>query len=115
MKTTRSLFTLVAISVLCSGSPALKADTNAFASLLTLARAATDEYPKLREGFLQTNTIQFDIEEATRFGWEAGLTSWILSDTNWSPMPLAPGNGASQTLTDSGVTNAMGFYRIRQW
>jgi hypothetical protein len=41
--------------------------------------------------------------------------STSLSDTNWSPMPLSPGNGAEQTFTDASATNAMGFYRIRQW
>jgi hypothetical protein len=38
-----------------------------------------------------------------------------LSTTNWTPLPLAPGNGASQTLTDSTATNSASFYRIRQW
>ncbi|MDB6018165.1 MAG: hypothetical protein JWR19_2654 [Pedosphaera sp.] len=45
--------------------------------------------------------------------WLEGKTS--LTDPNWTPLPLAAGNGGMLTLTDSTATNALRFYRVRQW
>jgi alpha-tubulin suppressor-like RCC1 family protein len=39
-----------------------------------------------------------------------------LAEGNWTALPLAAGNGAILTLTDSTATNsAQRFYRVRQW
>jgi hypothetical protein len=38
-----------------------------------------------------------------------------LTETNWMPLPLAPGNGSTQTLIDSTASGAQRFYRVRQW
>lgn len=52
----------------------------------------------------------------TQSGRVYGLEySGSLNDTNWSPLPLRPGNGGSQTLTDPAATNSARFYRVRQW
>ncbi|WP_160164593.1 hypothetical protein [Pedosphaera parvula] len=38
-----------------------------------------------------------------------------LSDTNWTSLPLVPGNGSTLFLTDPTATNAQQFYRVRRW
>ena len=38
-----------------------------------------------------------------------------LTDNTWTALPLVPGNGGIQTLTDPMVTNVTRFYRVRQW
>jgi alpha-tubulin suppressor-like RCC1 family protein len=38
-----------------------------------------------------------------------------LADTHWTPLPLAPGNGAIKTLTDPTAAGTQRFYRARQW
>jgi hypothetical protein len=38
-----------------------------------------------------------------------------LGDTNWVALPLRPGNGASQIITDPSATNSTRFYRVRRW
>jgi hypothetical protein len=38
-----------------------------------------------------------------------------LNETNWTALPLAPGNGNQQVLTDSTATNSARLYRIRTW
>jgi len=38
-----------------------------------------------------------------------------LTETNWMALPLAPGNGSSQTLIDSTVSSAQRFYRVPRW
>jgi hypothetical protein len=38
-----------------------------------------------------------------------------LTDTNWVPLPLVAGNGASRELIDSTAPNTQRFYRVRRW
>lgn len=38
-----------------------------------------------------------------------------LSNTTWTPLPLAAGNGGSLTFTDSTATNSQRFYRVSRW
>jgi hypothetical protein len=38
-----------------------------------------------------------------------------LTDTNWTGLPLVPGNGAAVTLTDPAAAGTHRFYRARQW
>jgi alpha-tubulin suppressor-like RCC1 family protein len=38
-----------------------------------------------------------------------------LSDTNWTSLPLVPGNGSTLILTDPTATNPQQFYRVRRW
>ena len=38
-----------------------------------------------------------------------------LTDSNWTALPLAAGNGGALTLTDPTATNLQRFYRVRQW
>ncbi len=38
-----------------------------------------------------------------------------LSDSNWTSLPLVPGNGSTTLLTDPTATNSQRFYRVQQW
>ena len=38
-----------------------------------------------------------------------------LSDSNWTSLPLVPGNGNTTLLTDPTATNSQRFYRVQQW
>ena len=38
-----------------------------------------------------------------------------LTDTNWLPLPLAPGLGVVSTLLDSTATDSQRFCRVLQW
>jgi alpha-tubulin suppressor-like RCC1 family protein len=38
-----------------------------------------------------------------------------LTDSNWTALPLAAGNGGALTLTDPTATNLQRFYRVRWW
>jgi uncharacterized protein YjbI with pentapeptide repeats len=38
-----------------------------------------------------------------------------LSDSNWTALPLAAGNGGMLTLTDPTATGSQRFYRVQQW
>jgi len=39
-----------------------------------------------------------------------------LTDSNWTSMPLVPGNGSNLTLVDpSSTTNTQRFYRVQKW
>jgi alpha-tubulin suppressor-like RCC1 family protein len=37
------------------------------------------------------------------------------SDTNWTSLPLVPGDGHSLNLTDLSATNSQRFYRVQRW
>jgi len=38
-----------------------------------------------------------------------------LSNSNWTPLPLVPGNGGLQVLVDPTATSAQRYYRVTQW
>jgi hypothetical protein len=38
-----------------------------------------------------------------------------LTDSSWTALPLAAGNGGVLTLTDPIATSSQRFYRVRQW
>jgi hypothetical protein len=38
-----------------------------------------------------------------------------LSDSNWTLLPLIPGNGGTMLLADPTATNAQRFYQVRRW
>jgi hypothetical protein len=38
-----------------------------------------------------------------------------LDDANWTALPLVPGNGGIQTLTDTTGVSVQRFYRVRKW
>jgi hypothetical protein len=38
-----------------------------------------------------------------------------LTDANWTALPLVPGNGGTQTLTDSNASGGQRIYRVRCW
>jgi hypothetical protein len=38
-----------------------------------------------------------------------------LEDANWIALPLVPGNGAVQVLSDNTAITSQRFYRVRQW
>ncbi|HWV98768.1 MAG TPA: immunoglobulin domain-containing protein [Candidatus Acidoferrum sp.] len=38
-----------------------------------------------------------------------------LSDSNWTFLPLIPGNGGTMLLADPTATNAQRFYQVRRW
>jgi alpha-tubulin suppressor-like RCC1 family protein len=38
-----------------------------------------------------------------------------LSDSNWTRLPLVPGNGSAVLLTDPTATNSQRIYRVRRW
>ena len=46
------------------------------------------------------------------YRWEYKNT---LTDTNWTPLPLVPGNGAIKLMSDPTLTGSQRFYRVRQW
>lgn len=65
---------------------------------------------------LQKDGEALTLSLPTQSGRVYGLEySGSLNDMNWSPLPLRPGNGASQTLADPAATNSARFYRVRQW
>ncbi len=37
------------------------------------------------------------------------------TESNWTALPLAAGNGGTLTLTDTTATSSQRFYRVRQW
>lgn len=39
----------------------------------------------------------------------------MLTDSNWTGLPLVAGNGSLRTLTDSTATETQRFYRVRRW
>ena len=38
-----------------------------------------------------------------------------VSDTNWTLLPLVPGNGSTLRLIDPTATNAQRVYRVQRW
>ena len=58
----------------------------------------------------------FSLQIATRSGGVYALEyKTNVTDTNWVALPLVPGNGGAQTLTDPTATGASRFYRVRAW
>ena len=65
---------------------------------------------------LQKTGDNLSLSLPTQSGRTYGLEySDSLNDTNWVPLPLRPGNGASQVLDDATATNASRFYRVIRW
>lgn len=65
---------------------------------------------------LERNTGSFSLSLPTHCGRVYALEYLnSLSETNWTPLPLAAGNGGVITLTDMTATSPQRFYRVRQW
>jgi alpha-tubulin suppressor-like RCC1 family protein len=59
---------------------------------------------------------KFSLSVPTQSGWVYVLEyKNSLPDGNWTPLPLAAGNGAILTLSDWTATGPQRFYRVRQW
>ena len=62
------------------------------------------------------NSNTFEVALPTQSGRVYGFEyKSSLSDSNWTLLPLLPGNGASVLLTDPSATNAQRFYRVQRW
>jgi hypothetical protein len=64
---------------------------------------------------LRTNAT-FSVSVATRSG-RVYLLQYkdSLADSEWTALPLVPGNGSVRTLTDPSATGPQRFYSVRQW
>lgn len=62
------------------------------------------------------NGNTFNVALPTQSGRVYGLEyKNSLSNSNWTLLPLVPGNGSSVLLTDPAATNAQRSYRVQRW
>jgi len=63
---------------------------------------------------ISSNTFSFSIPSQSGRAFELDYKTSI-TDSNWTPLSLAAGNGANLILMDTNATDAQRFYRVRRW